>query len=168
MISIVMTFLKALHVLSAVMLIGPLMTAPFIGRRAIRRRSAEGVRMAADQTRLYGAGSLLTALLGVATLLGSGGRYQFRTPWVIISMTLYVVALGLVFFYAAPALHKAAKLVEEGVIDAAPEEDALTATAGDLRLKEQLDAITARVSGAGFVVLLVFAMITLLMVIRPF
>jgi len=168
MIPIVMTLLKALHVLSAVMLVGPLMSAPFIGRRAIKRRSADGVRMAANQTRLYGAGTLLTALLGVATLLGSDSKYQFRTPWVIISITLYVVALGLVFFYAVPALLKAARMVEEGVIDAGPEASALTATADDLRLKEHLDRITGRVSGAGFVILLVFAVITLLMVIRPF
>ncbi|NUR70606.1 MAG: DUF2269 family protein [Hamadaea sp.] len=163
-----MTFLKALHVLTAVMLVGPLMSAPFIGRRAIQRRSADGVRMAANQTRLFGAGTLLTALLGVATLLASDGKYEFRTPWVIISMTLYVVALALVFFYAVPALLKAARMVSEGVIDAQPEASALTATADDLRLKEHLDAITGRVAGAGLLVLLVFAVITLLMVIRPF
>jgi len=167
MIVIVMTFLKALHVLSAVMLVGPLMSAPFIGRRAIRRRSADGVRMAATQTRAYGAGTVLTALLGVLTLLASDSRYQFRTPWVIISMTLYVVALGLVFFYAVPALHKAARMVEEGVIER-PDGQPLTASSDDLLVKERLDAITARVAGAGFLVLLVFAAITLLMVIRPF
>ncbi|NUT36846.1 MAG: DUF2269 family protein [Hamadaea sp.] len=163
-----MTFLKALHVLSAVLLVGPLTAAPFLGRRAIRRRSADGVRSAANQTRAFGAGSVLTALLGVATLLASDGAYQFRTPWVIISITLYALALGLVFFYAVPALLKAAKMVDEGVIDAGPEAQALTATADDLRLKEHLDAITARVAGAGYLVLLVFAVITLLMVIRPF
>jgi len=167
MIVIVMTFLKALHVLSAVMLVGPLMSAPFIGRRAIRRRSADGVRMAATQTRAYGAGTVLTALLGVLTLLASDSRYQFRTPWVIISMTLYVVALGLVFFYAVPALHKAARMVEEGVIER-PDGQPLTASSDDLLVKERLDAITARVAGAGFLVLLVFAAITLLMVVRPF
>ncbi|MCP2326633.1 putative membrane protein [Hamadaea flava] len=163
-----MTFLKALHVLSAVMLVGPLMSAPFIGRRAIQRRSADGVRMAATQTRAFGAGTVLTAVLGILTVLGSDGKYEFATPWVIISMTLYVVALGLVFFYAVPALHKAARMVSEGVIDTQPEVSALTATTDDLRLKERLDAITGRVAGAGFLVLLVFAVITLLMVIRPF
>jgi uncharacterized membrane protein len=164
MILVVMTFLKALHVLSAVMLVGPLMSAPFIGRRAIQRRSADGVRMAAAQTRAYGFGTILTALLGVLTLLGSNGRYSFRTPWVIISITLYVVALLLVFFYAVPALHKAARMVEEGVV----ETSASTASSDDLLLKEHLDAITGRVAGAGFLVLAVFAVITLLMVIRPF
>lgn len=165
-----MTFVDALHVLSAVMLVGPLMTAPFIGRRAIARRSADGVRMAANQTSFYGAGSVLTALLGVLTVVASDKRYTFSDPWIIISSTLYVVALGLVFFYAVPALRKAAKMVEEGVVSRPdePEAPALTATTDELRAKEQLDAITGRVFGAGILILAGFAVITLLMVLRPF
>ncbi|WP_245601643.1 DUF2269 family protein [Hamadaea tsunoensis] len=163
-----MTFVKALHVLSAVMLIGPLMSAPFVGRRAIARRSADGVRAAANQMSFYGLGSILTALLGVLTVSASGGKVKFGDPWVIISSTLYVVALGLVFFYAVPALRKAANMVAEGVLEATPDTAALTATGGDLQLKERLDAITGRVYGAGIVVLLAFALITLLMTIRPF
>jgi uncharacterized membrane protein len=166
----VMTFLKALHVLTAVLLVGPLMAAPFTGRQAIRRRSADGVRMAATQTTFYGAGSVLTALLGVATVVVSNNKYTFSAPWIVISSTLYIIALGLVFFYAVPALRKAAKLVEEGVLTPAdePEAPAQTATTQDLRAKERLDAITGRVLGAGILVLLVFVVITLLMVYRPF
>ncbi|MBB5870338.1 putative membrane protein [Allocatelliglobosispora scoriae] len=166
------TFLDALHVLSAVLLVGPLMVAPFVGRRAIQRRSADGVRVAANQMNVYGLGSILTALLGFATM-SSSARYSFRDPWIIVSTTLYVVALGVVFVYVVPALRKAARMVEAGVLIRPEEEDpaqpvSLTATGTDLKTKEELDALTGRVSGAGLLVLLVFAIITMLMTIRPF
>ena len=167
------TFLDALHVLSAVLLVGPLMVAPFIGRRAIQRRSADGVRTAANQVNVFGLGSILTALLGLATM-SSSDRYALRDPWIIVSATtLYVVALGIIFVYLAPALRKAARMVEAGVL-ARPESDdperpvSLTATATDLKAKEELDGLTGRVYGAGGLVLFDFALITLLMTIRPF
>jgi uncharacterized membrane protein len=167
------TFLNAVHVLAAVLLIGPLVFAPFVARRAIGRRSADGVRAAANQMAFFGGGSLLVAGLGVVALLTSD-RYDFGTPWVIVSITLYVIALVLIYFYAIPALRKAARMVEQGVVGGAldvadgEEPTPLTTTSEDLRDKERLDAISGRIAGAGALVLLVFAAITLLMSARPF
>lgn len=148
------------------MLVGPLMVAPFVGRRAIQRRSPDGVRMAASQMRVYGFGSIVTALLGVL-LVQAGNDHKLADVWIVISMTLYVVAFCLVFFYAIPALSKAARLVEQGVMTGPEDDDAetsLTTTATDIRLKEQLDAITGRVAMAGLLVLSVFVIITVMMV----
>jgi uncharacterized membrane protein len=149
------------------MLVGPLMVAPFVGRRAIKRRSPDGVRTAATQMRVYGFGSILTALLGVL-LVQASDNYKLTDVWIVISMTLYVVALCLVFFYAIPALRRAARLVEQGVM-AGPEtgdaETELTTSAAEIRLKEQLDAITGRVAMAGLLVLSVFVLLTILMVV---
>ena len=164
--------LNAVHVLFAVLLIGPLVFAPFAARRAIGRRSADGVRSAANQMAFFGAGSLVVAGLGVLALLASD-RYDFGTPWVIISITLYVFALVLIYFYAIPALRKAARMVEEGVVGGRremPDDETtqFTPSTEDLRTKERLDAISGRIIGAGALVLLVIAAITVLMSARPF
>lgn len=162
--------MDVLHVLSAVLLVGPLMAAPFVGRQAIRRRSPDVTRIAAKHTYIYGFGSMLTAGLGVLLVTMSDGL-TLSTPWIVISITLYAVALGLVFFYAVPALRKAARIVEQGVMSQ-PEADEdqddptqYTASAADFQTKEQLDSITGRVGLAGLLVLLVFAIITILMTV---
>jgi uncharacterized membrane protein len=226
----VQTFLNAIHVLAAVLLIGPLVAAPFAGRRAIGRRSADGVRNAANQMAFFGVGSLVVAGLGVVALLASDD-YDLGTPWVVISITLYAIALGLVYGYAVPALRRAGRMVADGgpgggaagypgggsgggsaggaagdpgdgtaggTGDGAaggPGDDAadgpgnpggrpddgpgdrpygeehttlVGATPEDLRHKERLDVIAGRIGGAGVLVLLVIAAITLLMSTRPF
>lgn len=168
------TLLVTAHVLAAVLMIGPLVWAPFAARRAIARRNADALRTARTQMTVFGLGSLITAGLGVLALTRSR-TFDFGTPWVVISMTLYVLALALVYAYAIPALRKATQLVEEGVL-ARPEvegeeqeaDTTLTATAAELRAKERLDAISARIGGAGLLLLLVFAAIVVMMTAKPF
>jgi uncharacterized membrane protein len=176
MLAQVQTLLVTAHVLAAVLLIGPLTWAPFAARRAIARRSPEALRAAAAQLVVFGVGSLVTAGLGLLALMQST-RYDLGTRWIIISMTLYVIALVLVFAYAAPALRKASRLVEQGVPvhpqpsreDEQEEETAtLTATTSELRAKERLDGISARIGAAGTLMLLVFAAIVVLMTTKPF
>jgi uncharacterized membrane protein len=167
------SFLQLLHVLSVVLVVGPLALVPFGGLRGIRRRDADEVRVAATRTAWFGVGSLAVALLGAAATADSS-RYSFRTPWVIISITLYVIALILVFVWALPALRKAAGMVDVGVLDQpagtpADEPDPVVTTSGvSLAGKAQLDAITGRVGAAAGVNLLLLAVITTLMVLRPF
>jgi hypothetical protein len=168
------TLLVTAHVLAAVLAIGPLVWAPFAARRAIVRRDAGGVRAARGQLTVFGLGSLVTAGLGVLALTRSTA-FGFGTPWVVVSMTLYVIALALVYAYAIPALRRAGHLVQEGV-PARPEAEGeegeagttLTATAAHLRAKERLDAISARIGGAGLLVLFVFAVIVVMMTAKPF
>jgi uncharacterized membrane protein len=202
-------FLRALHVLAAVLLIGPLVAAPFLAWWAIRRRNAQTVRLAANLMATFGAGALLVAGLGLGTLL-TGTEWTLATPWVLISATLFVVALALIAGYAVPGLRRAASLVaEEAAATAAPipvadvpaatsgrgngasakaepAEDASDAGAGvesagpeavlgsaadrtgEDRRRQRLDSITARVTGAGWLLLAVFAAIVILMTWRPF
>lgn len=171
------TLLVTLHVLAVVLGIGPLLLAPFVARRGITRRSPEMVRTATRLMVWFGAGSLLAALLGVAALSRST-RFDFRTPWVIVSLTLYAIALALIYGYEVPALRRAAHMVDEGVLsrpdvdrNAGEDETAtttLTATAADLLAKERLDAISGRVAGAGLLLLLVFVVIVIMMTAKPF
>lgn len=200
------TFVLTLHVLAAVLIIGPFALAAFSGHRAIRRDDADDTRDAARFMARFGAGSLLVALLGVGALAGSD-RYTFRTPWVIISLTLYVVAMGVATGYTVPAMRKAAALIEasagrpaapvaaeppapiagEGDTDddEAPEPAgfasanataanatadvaAADAAAANAATRERLNGIAGRVIGSGALVLVLVALITILMVTRPF
>lgn len=201
-------FLRTLHVLAAVLLIGPLVAAPFLAWWAIRRRNAQTVRLAANLMAVFGAGALLVAGLGLGTLL-TGDEWTMATPWVLVSATLFVVALALIGGYAVPGLRRAASLVAEETADRpAPKAvaPALVATdhlageaesgAGDestppadgsadgsadetpgaaegaatdeARRRQRLDSITARVTGAGWLLLAMFAAIAVLMTWRPF
>jgi hypothetical protein len=210
--------LNTLHVVLAVLVIGPLVVAPFAARRAITSRNADGVRFAANQVALFGAGTVLVAGFGVATVL-TGDEWTMTTPWVLISATLFVVALGLIFGYAVPALRRAASLVSAGAADqhtavAANEQAAVAAaeqesagqttrsaeksgsrtgadlsdeelpeadtvptplaptgsfvTTADLEARQRLDSLSARITGAGWLLLVTFAAITVLMTVRPF
>jgi uncharacterized membrane protein len=167
------TFLQMLHVLAAVFVVGPLALVPFEGLRGIRRRDADEVGRAATWTIVLGIGSVVVFLFGVV-VTATSPRYTFRTTWVVISMTLYVVALVLIFAWAVPALRKAARMVGVGVLDqpagTAPEQPdpVVTASGPQLATKGELDTIVGRVAAAGGVNLLLFMLITALMVVRPF
>jgi uncharacterized membrane protein len=164
----VSTFVNTLHVLAAVLLIGPLVLAPFLGQRAIRRRSEDGVRAAANQLLRFGAGSVLVAGLGVGAVFADD-EWTMATPWVLIASTLYVVALGLIGFYAIPALRKASNLVAEATAEPAEVPAGTDTEVHPVpHTAEKLHTISARVAGAGWLLLVAFAAITILMAVRPF
>jgi uncharacterized membrane protein len=168
MVVAVYKFLLTLHVLSAVILIGPFVLVAFMGDRAIRRHDAEDIRRSARYMARFAIGSTIVALLGAATL-GLSDRYTFRTPWLIISLTLWLIAMGVATGYTVPAMRRAAHLVEQGVIPAAAAgEEGVTATTTELGIKERLDNIAGRVVGSAALVLVAIILVTILMVVRPF
>lgn len=148
------TFVVTLHVLSAVFLTGPLVFAALGGHRAVRRLDADGTRAAATTLFWFTLGSLLAAVLGFGAVSLSD-RFTFRTPWIIISITLYVIMMGLATGYTTPALRKAARILDAGV------------PAGS-DAKERLDPLAGRIAGSGGLVTLVLVAITILMVTKPF
>jgi uncharacterized membrane protein len=166
-------FLVTLHVLAAVLVMGPFVLAAFVGNRAIRRHNVAEIREAATFMARFGIGTLLVAVLGIGALSLSD-RYTFRTPWVIISLTLYVVGMGVATGYTVPAMRRAAHQIEQGAASVpAGEGDEVTApgtaaTATDVAAKERLDNVAGRVVGSGALVLLIVVLITILMVTRPF
>lgn len=173
------TLVQTLHVLAAVLVVGPLAFAPALGRRCIRQRDARGVRAVARRMSWFGAGSVAVAGLGALTVLASEA-YDFADPWIVIALTLYAIVLGLIYLFAVPALHTAARLLDDGVLTEptttpAPADSGepgpaptLRATAEDLHAKERLDATTGRIVLAGVLILAIFSVITVLMVVRPF
>ncbi len=111
------TLLKTLHVLFAVLLVGPLTMIPMTALRSIRRRDGAAVAGAARQTMIYGLGSLLVFVLGFGIVGVKSERFSMGDPWITISMTLYVIALVLVLALVLPGLRGASKLIEAGVQD---------------------------------------------------
>jgi uncharacterized membrane protein len=178
------TFLKTLHVIAAVFLIGPLVIIPMSGLRAIRIGDLGMVRSAARQTTLYGLLSLLVFALGAAVVPTEPEHYNFGTPWVTISMTLFIVAVVLILGVTAPALSKAASLLESRATaetrattaatpaaDPGPGVDAPgeRATGPTAPLTEpQLDSARGRVVASAGVASLLLVVVTALMVIKPF
>lgn len=160
-------FLVTLHVLSAVLLIGPFVLVAFMGDRAIRRHAADDIHRSARYMARFAIGSALVAVLGAAAL-GLSDRYSFRTPWVIISLTLWLVAMGVATGYTVPAMRRAAHLIEQGVLNSADDNPTGPATATELGIKERLDNIAGRVVGSAVLVLVCFVIITILMTARPF
>lgn len=170
-------FIVTLHVLSAVLIIGPFALAAFDGYRAIQRHDANGTREAAGWMARFGIGSLLVAVLGAGAVFSSD-RVTFRTPWIIISLTLYLVLMAVATGYTVPALRKAAKILDDGVLarpvvtgtdsDEQAPPPSISTTATELVTKERLDAVAGRIAGSGGLVLLVIVVITVLMVTRPF
>lgn len=180
----------ALHVLLAIFLIGPLAMIPMTALRSIRGRDARQLHGAARQTMIYGLASILVFLLGFAVVgtEPSDHKISLGAPWLTISMTLYVIALVLVLVVLVPSLRRAARLIDKGVLDtksalagatkpavageegdpATEVEPTLTATAADLASKERLDALYGRTAGIAGLVALLFAVIIVLMVTRPF
>jgi uncharacterized membrane protein len=184
------TFLLTLHVLAAVFLAGPLAIAPMTGLRALRAGDERGVRDAARTTSMFGLLSLVIAAFGAAVVPTRPDDYTFGTPWLTISMTLYLVTVGLVLLAVVPALRSAAKLLTpEPLIaverdsggEAAGEPAKTFAPAGaqtasvhvppedqDPVIRAKLDALRGRITASSGIVAALILVITVLMVTKPF
>jgi ABC-type transport system involved in cytochrome c biogenesis permease subunit len=185
------TLLVTLHVIVVVLVMGPLVFTPFVAGRAIARRDVNGARAAGKALLAFGIGSLVAAGLG-ALVVGVGGQYTFGTPWVIISMTIYLLVLVLALGYAVPASRRAARMIDElarpkpagpttsganstGTSDlprlpAGVAKDAASTTPIDagLRPKQRIDEIVGRITGSGLLMLLGVVLLVVLMVVKPF
>jgi hypothetical protein len=188
----VSTFLVTLHVIVVVLVIGPMVAAPFFAGRAIAKRSVDGARAASNAVLAFSLGSLLAALLG-ALAVGTSDRVSFGTPWVIISMTVYLFVLVLALGYTAPAVRRAARIISHLASRPSPARPAMTekppklpkpaplagslppdddpsvaAIQADMRAKQRIDEIVGRVTGTALLTLAGVVLIVILMVVRPF
>jgi uncharacterized membrane protein len=174
------TFVITLHVIAVVLLVGPMVVAAFSARRGIKARDAKAVQTASRVLTLFGFGYLLVGLLGVLAV-STNSQYRFGAPWVVISITLFVVILALVFGYNAPATHKAARMIRSGALDttldAEPEMSAPVTPPTDepqqhagsrATTGQHLAEISARITLTGLLTLLGVVLIVILMVVKPF
>lgn len=98
--------MNILHVVTAVFIIGPMAILPMTGMRAIKAGQGGQVMVLAKSTFLFTLLSLLVVLFG----FGITGIYGIptTTPWILISIVLYAIALILNLVVVVPAMRRAA------------------------------------------------------------
>lgn len=97
-----------LHVVSAVFIVGPMAILPMTALRAVRAGQAGQVQVLARSTQVFALLSLLVVVFGFGILGVTKHDTTITTGWVLASLILYVVALGLTLFLVVPTLQKAA------------------------------------------------------------
>lgn len=138
-----MTFL---HIASAIVFVGPLIVVTAASPRAIHA-GADGLpllRWLQRSTRIYGALTLVVLLFGL--WLVPVAHVKWGEFWLSSSMTLYVVALGLLFGLVVPDLRQAVVHLEAG---------------------EASDVKAGRIAAVSGAISLIWLVILLLMVWRP-
>jgi uncharacterized membrane protein len=146
----------ALHVLTAVFAIGPLVHAATTASRGLRQRDAAALTSSARLLRIYSYASVLVVILGFA-LMSTTSDYthkrtaEFSELWIWLSLLLWAVAVALVFAVLVPTLTRAASNLAGGAGASGPD----------------VSALTGRVAAAGGIVGLIFAAIIFLMIYRP-
>lgn len=104
------TVLNVLHVLTAVFIVGPMAILPMTALRAIRAGNGSQVAVISKSIALFSYLSLIVVVLGFGLLGMADPKYHLSitTPWVLISLILYVIAFAVNFVVVLPALRKAA------------------------------------------------------------
>ena len=104
-----------LHIAAAIFTIGPLTAVTMSAPRAIRagRDGLPALRLLTRLTRVYGAASILVFVLGLV-LVAVDEDTGFNEFWLSASMTLFLVALGLLFGLVERDERRAVERMEAG------------------------------------------------------
>ncbi|SFC19095.1 Predicted integral membrane protein [Nocardioides terrae] len=140
--------LLALHILTAVFAIGPLVHAATTASRGLRLGDAAAIRTSARMCKIYSAASVVVVILGFGLMSATSPYTHEKVAdvgdvWIWLSLLLWLVAAGLAFLVVVPALDKAAENTEAA------------------------RSMVGRVAAAGGIVGILFAVIVFLMVYRP-
>lgn len=143
--------LFALHLLTAIFAIGPLVHASTTAARGLRTADAGATAAAARTITVYSYASLLVVFFGFGLMsmddpYGPGKVAEIGDPYIWLSGLLWLVAVGLALGVLVPALQQATAKIGAG---------------------EAVDALKARVAAPGGIIGLIFAGIVFLMVYKP-
>lgn len=105
---------SVLHVVTAVFLIGPMAILPMTAMRALRAKSGEQVASLAKSTSTFSVLSLIVVFFGFGIMGMSSGALSITTPWILISILVYGIALMLNLFVVVPAMNRAAEELPAG------------------------------------------------------
>lgn len=105
------TVLNVLHIVGAVFIIGPMAVLPMSAMRSLRAGSASEVVVLTKSTQLFSLLSLVVAFFGFGALGMSDpeDHFSFTSPWILISVILYAVAVLMSLFLVVPAMRRAAE-----------------------------------------------------------
>lgn len=141
--------LFALHLLTAIFAVGPLVHIVTTASRGLRTADAGATAASARTARLYAYVSVLVVIFGMGVMSSKqDGKTvaTFSDPYIWISLLLWLVAMALTLALIVPALQQATTRIGAG---------------------EAVDNLSAKVAASGGVVGLIFAGIVFLMVYKP-
>jgi uncharacterized membrane protein len=140
----------ALHLLTAIFAVGPLVHAATTASRGLRTADAGATASAARTITIYSYASVIVVILGMGLMSmdkPNGNKAgEFSDLWIWLSVVLWIVAMALALGLVTPTLQKATAAIGRG---------------------ESVSALTGRVAAGGGIVGLIFAGIVFLMVYRP-
>jgi uncharacterized membrane protein len=160
------TLIDVLHIVGAVFIVGPMAILPMTAMRSLRGGNARQVATLAKSTNVFTLLSVIVALLGFGAVGLSDPKYHLSvvTPWILISIILYAIALALNLFLVIPSMRSAAAELEtNSAAGGAPD----LATEGEsVGTGVRTRGYGAIAGGSGIVALLLVAVVVL-MVWRP-
>ena len=147
----VFKILLALHLLTAIFAVGPLVHAATTASRGLRTGDAGATASSARTVRLYSFVSAAVVLFGFGLMsadnpYGPGKVADLGDPYIWISLLLWLAAVAIALAVIVPTLQQATTRLTNGT---------------------GVDALTPRVAAAGGTVGLIFAVIVFLMVYKP-
>jgi uncharacterized membrane protein len=109
------TLLNILHVVTAVFIVGPMAILPMTGMRAIRAGNAGQVLTLAKLTFVLSLASLAVVIFGFGAMSLADKRFNLSvtTPWILISIVLYIIALIVSLAMVVPIMRRAARRLQE-------------------------------------------------------
>lgn len=143
--------MTALHLLTAVLVIGPLVHAVTTAGRGLRRSDAAAIKSSARMTKIYAYASVAVVVFGFG-LMSATSPYSgdavatFSETWIWLSVVLWLVGAALALAVIAPSLERAAGVAVNG---------------------SALDSYKGKVIGSGMAIAVIFVAIIVLMVYQP-
>lgn len=128
-----------LHLVAAIFTIGPGTAAIMSTPRYIRNKNTVVVGFLLRTTRVYSAGTLLVLLFGLGL---AGMEHKFGQWWIIVSLTLFVVAVVLLFLIMRDQRHAVSALTQSEEMAAST--GAITGTSS-----ETAEEVTESTAAAG-------------------
>jgi len=145
----VFKILLALHLLTAIFAVGPLVHAATTASRGLRTPDASATAASARVTKLYSYLSVLVVIFGMGLMSAKEDGQKVADmgdPFIWISLLLWLAAVALALVVIVPTLEQASVNITNGV---------------------GVDGLVARVAASGGIVGLIFAAIVFLMVYKP-
>ncbi|MFJ2261836.1 protease [Streptomyces sp. NPDC087844] len=163
-------FLLVLHVLVAIVAVGPVTVAasmfPPSARRALadpdNPRATETVRLLHRICRVYAALGIAVPVLGMATALSMG---VLNDTWLIVSMVLTGIAAAVLLALVLPRQEEIIEAVEAGTAKA-PEAPAAAGTPESATVAVN-PRVTVQLAMFTGIFNLLWATVTILMIVRP-
>lgn len=141
-------FMFALHLLLAMVTIGPLAHGLYVGAVAVRKNNVGSMQAASRMLGLYAFSTAVVVIAGMGVMSGWGDKpiASINDTWIWLPSLMWVVSVALVLGWIVPALDKASRTVSDGHTAA---------------------AFVGRVTVLGATVAVLFTAITVMMIYKP-